>query len=80
MAKMAKRKPNWGVGIALGIGTGIALGTAMGNVALGVGMGAALSLIWALALGEPVDSHDGDDANSDEPPISQEDADGGSAD
>lgn len=77
---MAERKPNWGVGVALGMGTGVALGTALGNIALGVGIGGAMAVVWAMALGKEADSHDGDDANSDGDPISNDGADDGSAD
>lgn len=77
---MAKRKPNWGVGIALGMGTGVALGSALGNIAMGVSLGAAMAVVWAVALGREADSHDGDDANSDQDPISDVDADDGAAD
>ncbi|MBO6728628.1 MAG: hypothetical protein QUV02_11200 [Maricaulis sp.] len=77
---MAKRKPNWGVGIALGMGTGIALGSALGNVAIGVALGAGMAVVWAIALGQEAVSHDGDGANSDDDPISDVDADDGAAD
>ena len=74
---MAKRGMGAGTGIGVGIALGVALGAAFGNIGLGLALGVAFgaALDW-----HGRDSHDGDDANPEEPPISNGDADDGSVD